>query len=218
MSDRAIAFADLAGFTALTEAHGDEDAADLAGAFYAMAKRCLVGETRLVKPIGDAVLLAGASADDTLTSVLGLAFSVEHQADFPGLRTGAHFGSVVEREGDVFGSTVNVAARVAAHARSGQILCTRALREALGKDCAQFLPIGPVRLKNVIEPIELFELVACRSPSTDRDLDPVCRMRLPPGSAWWLEHQGRIVRFCSARCRETFAAAPERFESELAEQ
>ncbi len=212
MADHAVAFADLAGFTALTEVHGDEDAADVAGTFYAMARECLAGDTRLVKPIGDAVMLVGSNPDDTVATVLRLAAQVEAQADFPGLRAGVHFGPVVLRDGDVFGATVNIAARVAAHARSGQALCTAALRGALTRKCGHFVPLGEAKLKNVSLPVVLFEIVADGPPSADRDLDPVCRMRLPPGSAWWLECGGKTIRFCSAKCRDAFAAAPERFD------
>lgn len=212
MADHAVAFADLAGFTALTEVHGDEDAADVAGTFYSMARECLAGDTRLVKPIGDAVLLVGSNPDDTVATVLGLAARVDAQPEFPGLRAGVHFGPVAMRDGDVFGATVNVAARVAAHARSGQTLCTASLRGALTRKCGHFVSLGETKLKNVLLPVELFELVADGPRSTDRDLDPVCRMHLPPGSAWWLDHGGRTIRFCSAKCRDAFAAAPESFE------
>lgn len=211
MTDFAVAFADLAGFTALTEVHGDEDAADVAEKFYSLATSCLRERTRFVKRLGDAVMLAGPDPDDMLASVIALAACVEAQVDFPGLRAGIHFGPVVERDGDVFGATVNVAARVAAHARSGQTLCTAALKSALVRRHGDFLTLGSVKLKNVLDPVELFELVAAGPRSADRDLDPVCRMHLPPGSAWFLEHQGRTLRFCSAKCRDAFAAAPERF-------
>ncbi|MBK8998943.1 MAG: YHS domain-containing protein [Myxococcales bacterium] len=212
MADHAVAFADLAGFTALTEVHGDEDAADVAATFYAMARSCLAGDTRLVKLIGDAVLLVGSNPDDAVATVLGLAARVEAQPEFPGLRSGIHFGPVASRDGDVFGATVNVAARVAAHARSGQTLCTAALCGALTRRHGQLVPLGETKLKNVLLPVELIELVADGPRSSDRDLDPVCRMHLPPGSAWWLEHGGKTIRFCSAKCRDAFAAAPERFQ------
>ncbi|MCC6665285.1 MAG: YHS domain-containing protein [Polyangiaceae bacterium] len=210
MAELAVAFADLAGFTALTEVHGDEDAADVAGAFYSMAQSCLVGDTRLVKRIGDAVMLVGGSPDDALASVLGLVAAVEARPDFPGVRAGVHFGHVASRDGDVFGATVNVAARVAAHARSGQTLCTAALRDALARGRWRAMPLGETKLRNVLLPVELFELDDGPR-SAERDLDPVCRMHLPPGSAWWLEHDGRTIRFCSAKCRDAFAAAPESF-------
>lgn len=106
MADAAVAFADLAGFTALTEVHGDEDAADVAERFYGMAKGCLSGDTRLVKPIGDAVMLVGHDPDDTLATVLALAAAVQAKPDFPVLRAGVHLGRVVTRDGDVFGPHV----------------------------------------------------------------------------------------------------------------
>lgn len=210
MTQLAVAFADLAGFTALTEAHGDEDAADVAEAFYAMARACLTGDARLVKPIGDAVLLVGSDAFATVSTLQRLGAAVDRRPEFPGLRAGLHFGPVVERDGDVFGSTVNVAARVAAHARSGQTLCTAALRDALGAACPSCTSLGLVKLKNVLEPLELFELTA-EGPRSNWHLDPVCRMQVPPGSAWEARHAGKTVRFCSQKCRDAFVAAPGRF-------
>lgn len=212
MADHAVAFADLAGFTALTEVHGDEEAAEVAETFYAMARECLAGDTRVVKPIGDAVMLVGSNPDDTVATVLGLAARVEAQPEFPGVRAGIHFGPVVLRDGDVFGATVNVAARVTAHARSGQTLCTAALCSALTTKCGHFVALGEAKLKNVLLPVVLSELVADGPPSAERDQDPVCRMHLPPGSAWWLEYGGKTIRFCSAKCRDAFAASPESFE------
>lgn len=210
MTELAVAFADLAGFTALTEAHGDEDAADVAEAFYAMVRQCLSGDSRLVKPIGDAVLLVGGDARATLATVQRLGAAIDQRPEFPGMRAGLHFGPVVERDGDVFGATVNVAARVAAHARSGQTLCTAALRNALGELCPSCVSLGVVKLRNVLEPLELFELVA-EAPRSNWHLDPVCRMQVPPASAYRVEHAGQTLRFCSQKCRDAFAATPERF-------
>ncbi|MBI1800976.1 MAG: hypothetical protein HYR71_05035 [Chloroflexi bacterium] len=64
-------FADLSGFTALTETHGDDDAADIVAQLYLLAQASLVGEARLVKTIGDAVMIvAGQPADAVGTACL----------------------------------------------------------------------------------------------------------------------------------------------------
>lgn len=109
--ERAVLFADLAGFTALTEAHGDLGAADVAGRFAELARSVLLEDARVVKTIGDAVMVVASDARVGLEIAMRLLRSVDGEADFPGVRLGLHAGPVVERAGDVFGATVNVAAR-----------------------------------------------------------------------------------------------------------
>jgi YHS domain-containing protein len=91
-------------------------------------------------------------------------------------------------------------------------LCTATLCGALARRVGQLVPIGEVKLKNVFLPVALFGLVADGPRSTGSAVDPVCRMHLPPGSQYWLDHGGRTIRFCSARCRDAYAQAPESFE------
>ena len=116
----AVAFADLAGFTALTEAHGDVVAADIAERLVAVTKSVMAVGDRLVKDIGDAVLLTSADAVSGIGLVLRLFDACDTDAQFPDLRAGLHYGPVVERAGDIFGSTVNIAARIIAKAPVGR--------------------------------------------------------------------------------------------------
>ena len=109
-SDRAVMFADLAGFTALTEAHGDEDAVAVTFRFTALGNDVLVGTTRIVKTIGDAIMFTADSIGDAVDTGLALLTVVDAEPSFPGVRIGIHAGEMVERDGDVFGATVNLAA------------------------------------------------------------------------------------------------------------
>ncbi|MBK7583266.1 MAG: YHS domain-containing protein [Myxococcales bacterium] len=206
-----ILFADLAGYTALTEAHGDDDAANVAERFYALTRQSLRGSTRFVKPIGDAVMLAGPEPAHLLDSLLCLRTAMEGEPDYPEMRAGIHLGPVVERSGDLFGSTVNVAARLAAYGRSGQVLCSRRFREALGeRSDVLMVSLGAVRFKNVLEPIQAFEIVAAFGPPSVSQIDPVCRMRVDPmNDAFTSDVSGRTLRFCSAACQAAFLASPE---------
>lgn len=209
----AFAFIDLAGFTALTEAHGDESAATVAARFYAMAARALVGDTRVVKRIGDAVMLVGSSVVTLTQTVLALAAAIETTAEFPGLRAGVHCGNAVERDGDYFGAAVNLTARVAAHARCGQILCTQVVARALeAAAVASCLPCGMARFKNVPEPVAIFFLDREPASCPSVDADPVCQMQIDrTTAAASLPYAGRTWVFCSFECAQTFAAAPERY-------
>lgn len=116
-------FADLSGFTALTEAHGDEQAADLVGGFCAAVRRLLAEhQAHEVKAIGDALMLRAGDAAAAIRLGLRIVHDVGAQHGFPLVRVGMHTGLAVERDGDWFGTTVNLAARVSA-AASGVRRC-----------------------------------------------------------------------------------------------
>jgi YHS domain-containing protein len=108
-------FADLSGFTALTEAHGDEHAADLVGGF-CLAVRQLLAEHHAeeVKTIGDALMLRAGDPAAAIRLALRIVHEVGAQHGFPLVRVGMHTGPAVERAGDWFGATVNLAARSSA--------------------------------------------------------------------------------------------------------
>ena len=126
-------FADLSGFTALTEAHGDEQAADLVGGF-CVAVRGLLAEHQAqeVKTIGDALMLRTGDAAAAVRLGLCIVHEVGARHGFPLVRVGMHSGPAVERGGDWFGATVNLAARVSAAAAGGEALLTAVTRTASG--------------------------------------------------------------------------------------
>lgn len=206
MPDASILFADLAGFTALTEAHGDLAATELLERFYALAAASLTGGARLVKTIGDAVMIHAPSCDAAVETATRLRRAIDASPGWPALRVGVHCGPVLERGGDCFGATVNVAARVAAYAHAGQVLCTRATARAVDAT-RTFRPLGEVHFKNVHEGVEVFELLEAPAPASD--VDPVCRMRLDAAAApARLPYAGRTFSFCSFDCARAFAADP----------
>ena len=140
-----LLFADLAGFTALTETHGDLDAAEIAAQFYALTTMALAGEARRVKTMGDAVMLVAPDPAAGVGVARRLLAAVEQRSGFPAVRIGLHYGPAVERDGDFFGATVNLAARVTAHARAGQIIGTEAVAQALtGRPGLQIAALGRV--------------------------------------------------------------------------
>lgn len=208
-------FADIAGFTALTEAHGDEEAADLVGDFAAAVRRELPScEGRHVKTIGDALMLCVPEPADAVRFALRITHELMRRHGSPVVRVGLHHGPAAERDGDYFGQAVNLAARVSGEAVGGEVLLTAATA-ALAPDVDGVLyePRGRHQLRNVTEPVELVaaarvaELVAGELP-----LDPVCRMAVEPErAAGRLVHEGETYFFCSLTCAGTFAARPERF-------
>ena len=154
-------FADIAGFTALTEAHGDEEAAALVTGFCrAVSAELPTSGGRQVKTIGDALMLS--IPDPAAAILLGLRITHElmlgHGA--PAVRVGMHHGTAVEQDGDYFGAAVNLAARVSAEAGGGEVLLTGATAALAPQlDGVLYEPRGRRELRNVREPVELFAAI-----------------------------------------------------------
>jgi adenylate cyclase len=207
-------FADIAGYTALTEAHGDEDAVELAQTFCRAVDGMAGAEGgELVKTIGDAVMIRHPDPARAIT--LGLRAAGEALAGhgFPTVRVGMHHGPALESEGDWFGSTVNLAARVAALAAGGEVLLTASVREAAGElEGVRLESRGEQRLRNVPAPVPVFAATLEGRESAHRDVDPVCRMVVAEGrEVGTVHHHGTDYRFCSLGCIRLFAEAPEAY-------
>ena len=152
----AVLFVDLTGYTALTERIGDVAAAEVVDRFSVLVREEALGaEGRVVKQIGDEFMLAFPSADAAVAYALRLARRAAAQADVPPLRMGIHYGDALYREADYLGATVNVAARVTAQARSGELVVTPAVRDALRSVDVATSSLGEHRLKGVAAPLEL---------------------------------------------------------------
>jgi class 3 adenylate cyclase/YHS domain-containing protein len=193
-------FADLSGYTALTEAHGDEQAATVAERFSVVASQALKGTTQLVKTIGDAVMLVASDPPDIVATALALVEVVTREEGFPAVRVGVHAGPAVVRAGDYFGASVNLAARVAGKAPPGELWCTGAVAALARQDgTVQLELMGSFELKNVAEPVALYRLVVAVDQS-DVPVDPVCRMRLLAETPHQLQEAGVVVCFCSEEC------------------
>jgi adenylate cyclase len=154
----AFCFVDLTGFTRYTEEEGDEEALDLVERFVDTVEATLPSEALLVKTIGDEVMIVSPDAV-TLTewSVGFLALFSER----PQPRVGIHLGRAVYRDGDYFGTDVNLTHRVVARALGGEVLITRSVADAIGSSRYLDLePIGKVGLKGFPQPVDLFTVKA----------------------------------------------------------
>jgi adenylate cyclase len=148
----AIAFADLAGYTRLTEEVGDEEAVSAVERFVEQVERSLPDDARIIKTIGDEVMIVGSDA----AALLAWAVDFQEQvAQRPLPRIGIHYGETLYRDGDYYGREVNQASRVAARAAGGEVLVTRPVvdQAPAGLD---FERIGEVRLKGFTDTTELF--------------------------------------------------------------
>ena len=148
----AIAFADLAGYTRLTEEVGEEEALGVVERFVELVGETLPDDARVIKTIGDEVMVVGTDPAGLVDWAVGL---VTLSTERPLPRIGLHFGSALYRDGDYYGRAVNLAARVGARATGGEVLVTREVREAAGRNLS-FQPIGEVKLKGFDVATELF--------------------------------------------------------------
>jgi adenylate cyclase len=208
-------FADLSGFTALTEAHGDEQAVDLVAGFCVAVRRLLDDhQAQEVKTIGDALMLRTADTAAAIRLGLCIVHDVGSRHGFPLVRVGMHTGPAVERGGDWFGATVNLAARVSAAAAGGEALLTAATRDGAGQlRGVELRERGRWAFRNVAEPVQVYAAVRQGAQSAaGLPIDPVCRMAVDPWhSAGRLTHEGVEYCFCSLRCAGAFAQHPARY-------
>jgi len=151
----AICFLDITGFTRLTQERGDEAAADLATTLSRLVQRGSVQHGgKPIKWLGDGVMFyfrdPGPGVRAAIEMVDGLA-----TAGLPPAHVGLHAGPVLYQQGDYFGQTVNLSARIADYARPGEVLVSQAVAEASEESGIAFADIGPVELKGVADTVHL---------------------------------------------------------------
>ena len=158
----AICFVDLTGYTQLTEERGDEVAAHVAGRLAALVND--ISRSRGGRPVrwlGDGGMF---HFPEPRTAVLAGLDMVQRApaADLPPTHVGIHTGPVVFQDGDVYGRTVNLAARIAGYARAGQVVVSEDTARRSGADELRLEPLGPVELKGVARPLPLYQALRTR--------------------------------------------------------
>jgi adenylate cyclase len=150
-----MCFLDLTGYTRLTEQRGDEAAADLATRLATLVRRSAQehGGTP-VKWLGDGVMFYFREPAAAVLAALEMAEVVGRQG-LPPAHVGIHAGPVVFQDGDYFGRTVNLAARIAEYARPGEVLVSQEVVDAADGAPVTFTEVGPVELKGVSGPLRL---------------------------------------------------------------
>ncbi len=149
----AIAFADLAGFTRLTEEEGDLEAVSVVERFFEQVERSLPEDSRIIKTIGDEVMVVGSDPG----ALLEWAVKFQDERDERPLpRIGVHSGPAIFRDGDYYGREINRAARIVTRGAGGEVIVTSILRDAAELRDFRLQSIGSVRLKGFDQPEELF--------------------------------------------------------------
>jgi len=146
-------FADLVGFTALSIEEGDEHAAETATRFQRTVRELAArhGAT-VVKSLGDGAMVRADDACDAVQLGLDLA----RLEGLPPVRVGVNTGPAVERDGDYFGSTVNLAARLSQAARGGEVLLTEATRAAARRRGPRLEERGARTFRNARDPVVVY--------------------------------------------------------------
>ena len=149
-----LCFIDLTGFTRFTEEEGDAEAFSVIERFTEAVEATLPPDANIVKTIGDEVMVV--SPDPVTLAVWAVGFLALFD-DRPKPRVGIHFGGAVFRDGDYFGSQVNLTHRVVNRALGGEVLVTDTVRDAIGEHPDLELDsLGEVDLKGFPEPTPLF--------------------------------------------------------------
>jgi adenylate cyclase len=149
----AIAFADLAGYTRLTEEEGELTAVDAVERFVDAVEITLPEEARVIKTIGDEVMIIGSDVSNLTDWAVGFQ-SMQTERPLP--RIAVHSGVALYRDGDYYGRDINIASRVSARAAGGEVLVTRSVVDSVTAPHLEFERIGEVRLKGFTESTEVF--------------------------------------------------------------
>jgi len=201
-----VAFVDLAGFSAITDVYGDASAIAVLGRFEQLVREALGELGPPIKWIGDEAMF-GFPDPATALQVLGrLIPACRSEPRIPLTRTGLNHGRVLRRSNDLFGSTVNIAARIAAIASPGQLLATQAVASVAAESGIDARDMGKVALRSIADQVSIYSIEF--APAFDPAwIDPVCKMLAPyaayrrttPTEPW----------FCSDRCAEAYRRSPE---------
>ena len=204
-----VAFVDLAGFSAIADVYGDTSAIAILGRFEALVHAALDGLGPPIKWIGDEAMF-GFPDPATALQVLGrLIPACRSEPRIPLTRTGLNHGPVLRRGNDLFGSTVNIAARIAALASPGQMLSTQAVVDVAEASGIVVQDVGNVALRSIADDVRLFSIEL--APTLDPEwIDPVCKMHAPysayrkavPTGPW----------FCSERCAQAYERSPAAYD------
>ena len=204
-----VAFVDLAGFSAITDVYGDESAIAILGRFEELVRQAHEGLEPPIKWIGDEAMFGFPDPAAALRVLGRLLPACRAEPRIPLTRTGLNHGPVLRRANDLFGSTVNVAARIAALASPGQLLATQPVADVATASGIVAQDIGKVALRSIADHVPLFaiELAPAFDPAW---IDPVCKMHAPysayrratPTGPW----------FCSERCAEAYRRSPATYQ------
>ena len=146
-----VAFIDLAGFSAIADVYGDAAAIDILEIFEGKVREALAGYEPPIKWIGDEAMLSFPEPEVAIQALGTLLSACREEPRLPLTRSALNHGPVIRRANDLFGSTVNIAARMASLASPGQLLATQPIAEAAAARGILVQDLGKVALRSVAE-------------------------------------------------------------------
>jgi adenylate cyclase len=165
MVEGAVAFTDLVGFTEFTATRGDQEALAVLGAQETIVRTALPDGARVVKELGDGLLLFFPNSSAAISGCLAILDGFERAADVDEMplwvRAGIHWGRPSTRGDDLVGHDVNVAARIVDVAAPGELLCSGSVLAAVARSdhhAVEFVELGPVMMKGIPDPIDLYRV------------------------------------------------------------
>lgn len=167
-----VCFADLVEFTRLGEEIAAEELGIVAGRLEEMATAVAEPPVRLVKMIGDEVMLVATEPKSMVTAALALIHAAEEEGQqFPWLRAGIASGPTLPQSGDYYGRPVNLASRITSVARPGSVVLDEATKDAIG-EAFDYSYVGERRLKGLDYRVKLYR---ARMPGESKDREPRLR-------------------------------------------
>ena len=207
MKKIAILMADLTGYTALTEIHGPQAAALIIKKYVDLAHKSLVGDSYMLERIGDQLVIVSTSADDLAKTAIGLYKKVALEDHFLAIHAAINFGDILEVDGHLYGSTINLTSRIAANAKEGKILVTEDFINALSEpNDFLFSFHKQIQFKNIREAKDVYEMIQEAGFSNRKKrIDPVCHMLLEDHEEeFTFEYHNKTHYFCSDHCKHIF--------------
>jgi class 3 adenylate cyclase/YHS domain-containing protein len=158
-------------------------------------------------------MLVFPDARSAVACALEIVARAAEEPQFPAVRAGIHWGTVLYREGDYVGSNVNIASRLATEASRHQVLVTSEVRkEARDLPEIEFVRLGKRQLKGLSGKLDLFEVRSSGALAEARSIDPVCGMELGAAEiAARLSLEGAERAFCSEACLRKYVSSPEAY-------
>lgn len=201
---RTFAFIDLGGFTAYTEAHGDQEAVWVLGLFRWHVREVTTRRgVRVAKWLGDGAMLVSVEERPLIETVIEIERRVDDGESPLVLRGGLAGGDVILMEGDDYiGGPVNLAARLGEEAEPHELLCPPEMA-AGAPPWVEVVPMEPVRLRGFRDPVKIVNL-SYRGHDAETVEDPVCGMALPADAVveTRVGREGEALSFCSLSCAE----------------
>ena len=200
--------ADLSGYTALTETHGATSAADLIDRYIEIVEESLVGDSHLQERTGDEVMIISSNADSLLSTALRIMKATSGEPNFLQIHGGLHYGKVLKRGKNYYGSAINLTSRMAAKAGAGTFWCSPAFVGSLS-DSSQIKlrSMGPHSFKNVGGSMEMYALNSnCQSAVY---VDSICKMLILDTTRAVRHPKLEGIYFCSTGCLDIFLSNPD---------